>query len=70
MYDAHELTELRSRTGLTQVQFAEAVGVDVSSLRRWEQGRRSLPRAVETIYILLEHSEDVRELIHQFGSAA
>lgn len=45
---------LRQRLGMTQVQFAEAFGLPVSTLRDWEQGRstpdapaRALLRAIE-----------------------
>jgi putative transcriptional regulator len=32
---------LRRFTGLTQQQFADALGISVHTLRNWEQGRRS-----------------------------
>jgi len=32
---------LRRFIGMTQVQFAQAMGISVHTLRNWEQGRRS-----------------------------
>ena len=31
---------IRSRVGMSQVEFAGAIGVSVDTLRNWEQGRR------------------------------
>ena len=36
-----DIVALRGFVGLTQLQFAEALGISVSTLRNWEQGRRS-----------------------------
>lgn len=38
--DAATIKELRSRTRLSQPDFAMLLGVEVSTLRNWEQGRR------------------------------
>ena len=35
-----EVAELRRFVGLTQVEFANAMGISVYTLRNWEQGRR------------------------------
>jgi putative transcriptional regulator len=32
--------EIRARLGMTQEEFAEALGISVKTLRNWEQGRR------------------------------
>jgi len=34
------IKELRSRLSLSQPKFASLIGVEVSTLRNWEQGRR------------------------------
>jgi DNA-binding XRE family transcriptional regulator len=36
-----DIVALRRFAGLTQEEFAEALGVSVHTLRNWEQGRRS-----------------------------
>jgi putative transcriptional regulator len=38
--DASSIKELRSQTRLSQPNFADLLGVEVSTLRNWEQGRR------------------------------
>jgi putative transcriptional regulator len=58
---------LRQRLGLTQVEFAEAFGLPVSTLRDWEQHRstpdaparallRAIDREPETMRRLLSHA--------------
>ncbi|MEX0890596.1 MAG: helix-turn-helix domain-containing protein [Gemmatimonadota bacterium] len=36
-----DIVALRRFVGLTQVDFAKAIGISVHTLRNWEQGRRS-----------------------------
>ncbi len=57
---------LRQRLGMTQVQFAEAFGLPISTLRDWEQNRcvpdapaRALLRAIE------REPETMRRLLGQ-----
>lgn len=38
--DASKVKEIRAMTGLSQTRFARLLGVDVGTLRNWEQGRR------------------------------
>ncbi len=38
--DALKVREIRLATGLTQARFANAIDVQVATLRNWEQGRR------------------------------
>lgn len=38
--NATKVKEIRAITGLSQVKFARLLGVDVGTLRNWEQGRR------------------------------
>jgi len=39
--NAKSIKELRSMTKLSQPDFAQLLGVELSTLRNWEQGRRS-----------------------------
>jgi len=39
-YDAMDVKAIRAKLELSQVQFARMIGVSVSTLRNWEQGRR------------------------------
>lgn len=38
---SQDVIALRKHSGLTQKQFANAMGISVHTLRNWEQGRRS-----------------------------
>ena len=37
--DAIQVKKIRKTTGLTQVQFAQHIGIELATLRNWEQGR-------------------------------
>ena len=38
--DAIQVKKIRKATGLTQVLFAQRIGIEIATLRNWEQGRR------------------------------
>jgi len=38
--DAVDVREVRALTGLSQAKFAELLGIELATLRNWEQGRR------------------------------
>jgi putative transcriptional regulator len=38
--DAVDVKAVRRSTGLSQANFAELLGIELSTLRNWEQGRR------------------------------
>ncbi|MCA1789192.1 MAG: helix-turn-helix domain-containing protein, partial [Thioalkalivibrio sp.] len=57
-----EVAEARHRTGLSQAQFAEVLGISKRTLQEWEQGRRSPSGAARTlIHIARRHPEVLRE---------
>jgi len=39
--EAVDVRGIRSVTGLSQAKFAELLGIELATLRNWEQGRRS-----------------------------
>ncbi len=53
------IRELRLEAGLTQEQFAAQLGVTLSSMNRWENGRsKPLPLAMQKIWQCLEQMGD------------
>jgi len=44
---------LRRRLGMTQEQFADALGIPVATLRNWEQGRNGIDPAARSLLILV-----------------
>lgn len=57
-----DVVALRRFVGLTQVRFAQAMGISVHTLRNWEQGRR-LPDgpAIALLRIAARHPRIIRE---------
>ena len=57
-----DIVALRRFVGLTQLQFAEALGISVHTLRNWEQGRRSPEGpALALLRVAARHPRVVRE---------
>ncbi len=47
--EKNEITEVRRKLKLTQIQFASAFGISVATLRNWEQGHRNPSGAAVTL---------------------
>jgi putative transcriptional regulator len=61
-----DITALRRFVGLTQVQFALAMGISVHTLRNWEQGRRHPEGpAIALLRIAARHPRIIRENIEK-----
>ena len=57
-----DVIALRRFVGLTQLQFAKALGISVHTLRNWEQGRRSPEGpALALLRIAARHPRVLRE---------
>ena len=57
-----DVSALRRFVGLTQAQFAEAMGISVHTLRNWEQGRRRPEGpAIGLLRIAARHPRIIRE---------
>jgi putative transcriptional regulator len=57
-----DVAALRKFTGLTQEQFATAMGISVHTLRNWEQGRRHPEGpAISLLRIAARHPRILRE---------
>ena len=62
--EPNEVAQARQKSGLSQTQFAEALGISKRTLQEWEQGRRSPSGAAQTlIRIARRHPEVVREAL-------
>jgi len=58
-----QAAEARSRTGLSQEQFAKLLGVSARTLQDWEQGRREPTGAAKTLLrVAYEHPEVLLKL--------
>jgi putative transcriptional regulator len=58
------ITEARTRTGLSQQQFASVLGVSTRTLQEWEQGRRQPSGAARSLLaIAARRPEVLREII-------
>ena len=63
---AHQIKSLRAKLGLTQVAFAEALGVSFPTVNRWENGHaKPSPLAMKQIEELVnklgDKGQDLRE---------
>lgn len=57
-----DIAALRRFVGLTQAQFARAMGISVHTLRNWEQGRRHPEGpAIALLRIAARHPRIIRE---------
>lgn len=57
-----DFSALRRFVGLTQAQFARAMGISVHTLRNWEQGRRRPDGpAIALLRIAARHPRIIRE---------
>ena len=62
--EPNEVAQARQKSGLSQMQFAEALGISKRTLQEWEQGRRSPSGAAQTlIRIAKRHPDVVREAL-------
>jgi len=66
-----DIAALRRFVGLTQEQFAAAMGISVHTLRNWEQGRRHPEGpAIALLRIAARHPRIIRENVESVESAA
>jgi putative transcriptional regulator len=59
-----QVTEVRTKVGLPQADFAALLGVSIRTLQDWEQGRRNPSGAAKTlIRVAGMHPEALRDLL-------
>lgn len=56
-----DIASIRKRTGLSQPNFAEGIGVRVSTLRNWEQGRRVPDGPARVLLAMLDRNPSIVE---------
>jgi len=50
---------VREKTGLSQSEFAQMIGVKVKTLQNWEQHRRNPTGAAAALLTIFDHAPDV-----------
>jgi len=55
---ALDVRALRNRSQLTQVQFAERLGVPLETIRNWEQGKRAPRGPARALLAVIAHAPD------------
>lgn len=61
-----EIIEVRSKSGMSQSQFAFALGVSIRTLQEWEQGRRKPSGPAKSLLTIAAKRPDViREIFAQ-----
>jgi putative transcriptional regulator len=53
-----DVRALRNRSQLTQVQFAERLGVPLETIRNWEQGKRMPRGPARALLAVISHAPD------------
>jgi putative transcriptional regulator len=59
--DSIDVAAVRKKTGLAQAAFARRIGVQVSTLRNWEQGRRTPQGPARILLALLDRNPRIVE---------
>jgi len=61
---SHDIAIMRKQLGMTQRAFAEAYGINLETLKQWEQGKR-LPDTTSSAYLtcIAKQPELIRQLI-------
>jgi putative transcriptional regulator len=54
-----EIVEVRNKSGMSQSQFASALGVSIRTLQEWEQGRRKPSGPAKSLLTIASKRPDV-----------
>lgn len=60
--DAIQVKKIRKATGLTQVLFAQRIGIEIGTLRNWEQGRREPTGPAKALLTAIKN--DPKNVLH------
>jgi len=65
MLDRLDIRRIREGYGLSQTEFASLLGISVSTLRNWEQGRRQPEGpALVLLQVAARHPDAVWDVVH------
>jgi putative transcriptional regulator len=65
-FDQPDVRSIRSHYRLSQVNFAGMLGIRVSTLRNWEQGKRKPEGAARVLLrVAAKYPETVLDVVHQ-----
>ena len=63
-----QVAQVRAKSGLSQSQFAQVLGVSMRTLQDWEQGRRKPSGAARTLLaIAAKHPQVIREVLTSYS---
>ena len=58
-FEREEVPAIRAKAGLTQEEFSAQIGVSVSTLRNWEQGRRKPEGPARVLLSMIARDPDI-----------
>lgn len=65
-FDKPNVQIIRKQYGLSQQQFATLLGISISTLRNWEQGRRNPEGPARVLLrVAATHPEAILDAVHQ-----
>jgi putative transcriptional regulator len=65
-FDQPDVRSIRSHYGLSQAKFADMLGISVSTLRNWEQGRRKPEGAARVLLrVAAKYPDAILEVVYQ-----
>ncbi len=65
--DKPDVQSIRKRYGLSQEKFAKLLGISVSTLRNWEQGKRKPEGTARVLlHIAAKHPEAILDTVYNY----
>lgn len=58
-YERPDIKEIRAKTGLSQIQFAQKLNISPKTLQNWEQGTRTPTGPAITLMRILDKNPDL-----------
>lgn len=61
LFTKNEIRKLREVLGITQLEFASLLNIDIGTLRHWEQGRRKPTSTTNRLLQIFQEKPDLAE---------